>query len=587
MALFSVTSLRGRLLTFLLSAAAPVGFVILYLNWQWSREVTENLYKEAQLLASLVAASEQQLIQQTQELLFGLSNVPATRNGDSHACNTELARLWQQRKPTYANIGVVRPNGEIFCSAAPLRELTVLPHSALEKCFKRVLETHEFAIGEYAVGQITQRPVLVAAHPVLDNTRQLQSVVFAALDLQWLNQLATAVQIPAGASLTILDRNGTVLARHPDLENWIGRSVAQLPLFQSVVLGGATEATGLNGEPLIYAYASLVTSQRPGDVNVVVGMPKQVVTTIFSRLLMSSLLVVGVIALTTLAVAWVGSERLVLQPLQRLAGMTRRLTKGELRLRVDFPDRRDELAQLARSFDEMVKILQRKEEERDRAEQALHLAHQQLLEAQEHERRRLAYELHDEIGQMLTAVKMNLQTLQRMPDKFAARMEDSVALVESALAQVRALSLDLRPPMLDELGLIPTLQWYVQQQARRAGWQMHFVADPLTSRPPCEIEAACFRVAQEALTNVARHANAFTVWVEVRHEERELWLSVRDDGRAFNAAQLPTWTSAGTSLGLIGMQERVRLVGGKVTIASTPEQGTEVRAWFPLVNENA
>ncbi len=207
-----------------------------------------------------------------------------------------------------------------------------------------------------------------------------------------------------------------------------------------------------------------------------------------------------------------------------------------------------------------------------------------LLEVQETERRALARELHDEIGQALSALKINLQGMMRVtePSAQARYLEDSVDIVEHTLQQVRSLSLDLRPSLLDDLGLVPALRWYLDRQAQRAGFVARLVTDPSETRLPAHLETACFRVAQEAITNVVRHARAPRVDVELRRSDGALQLTVRDEGVGFDVRTAQAHAARGNSLGLISMQERVHLASGTIDIESAPGHGTQIRARFPL-----
>jgi PAS domain S-box-containing protein len=217
------------------------------------------------------------------------------------------------------------------------------------------------------------------------------------------------------------------------------------------------------------------------------------------------------------------------------------------------------------------------------ANRQLRILSRQLFHIQEEERRHLARELHDEIGQTLTAAKINLKIIAPdVPAKVAGRLDDSVQLLDRLLGQVRELSLDLRPPLLDELGLVPTLRWLVDQQAQRAGLRVTFIAnvDGLEIDP--DAQTACFRVTQEAITNVIRHSGARNVVVEVRREAERLALSVRDDGVGFDPAVIQQRTAQDFTLGLVSMKERAFLVRGGFKVQSTPGKGTEIRAWFPL-----
>ena len=216
--------------------------------------------------------------------------------------------------------------------------------------------------------------------------------------------------------------------------------------------------------------------------------------------------------------------------------------------------------------------------------QRLQALSRRLVEVQETERRHLARELHDEIGQALTVIEMNLQALLESPgtDALAPRLKESLEVVERVLEQVHDLSLNLRPSMLDDLGLEPALRWCTERQAALAGLQAEVRADPLEQRLDPMIETECFRVAQEALTNVVKHAKARTVTVELTRNDEQLHLSVRDDGVGFDVAGLREQAVRGASLGLLSMEERATLAGGGLQYHSTPGQGTEVHAWFPL-----
>jgi PAS domain S-box-containing protein len=214
----------------------------------------------------------------------------------------------------------------------------------------------------------------------------------------------------------------------------------------------------------------------------------------------------------------------------------------------------------------------------------LQLLSHRLVESQETERRHIARELHDEVGQTLTVAEMNLQAVLSSPRAASVprRVNESLRAVERVLGQVRDLSLALRPSMLDDLGLEPTLRWYTNRQASLAGLRAEFQADTLEERLDPIIETACFRVGQEALTNVVRHARARAVAVELRKREGHLHLYVRDNGVGFDVAALRDQAVQGGSMGLLSMEERATLADGGLECKSAPGQGTEVHAWFPL-----
>lgn len=229
--------------------------------------------------------------------------------------------------------------------------------------------------------------------------------------------------------------------------------------------------------------------------------------------------------------------------------------------------------------------------QRKQFEESLRVAHRRLqrlsrraIEILESERRHLARELHDEIGQVLTAVKINVEAVSRQISEPALkeRLRDSIEVTATALSQVRQLSLDLRPAQLDELGLVPALRGHLNRQATVGKFTPHFQAPELAKRLSTGIETACFRVCQEALTNIVRYARASAVWIDLVVEPDQLTLSVRDDGVGFVVDVSANRAAHGESLGLLSMEERIALVGGVLTVQSQPGQGTVVRARVPL-----
>lgn len=215
--------------------------------------------------------------------------------------------------------------------------------------------------------------------------------------------------------------------------------------------------------------------------------------------------------------------------------------------------------------------------------QQLETLSRQLISAREEELRHLARELHDEIGQQLTLMKMNLRNIQRDADEsIRSRLDENIQMIEQAVEQVRNLSLNMRPPHLDDLGLVATLHWYLKKQAALAGFEERLTVIPSDVRVPIDLATVCFRITQEAVTNAIRHARPASIEIELRCESGMLQLTIRDDGCGFNVADARKRALEGTSLGIISMQERAKLTGGETEITSTIGRGTEVCARFPL-----
>ncbi len=217
----------------------------------------------------------------------------------------------------------------------------------------------------------------------------------------------------------------------------------------------------------------------------------------------------------------------------------------------------------------------------EQAEQELRRLSQQLVRAQEDERKVLSRELHDEVGQMLTALRMELRKLEQFregpEEQFRQSLQDARHLTEEALRTVRDLAMGLRPSMLDDLGLGPAVEWQAREFARRYGVPVNVQLEGELDRVGERERTCIYRVVQEALTNCARHAHARTIRVTVHGRQDAVVVTVQDDGVGFDPAK-----ASKRGLGLLGLQERVRELGGQVKLFSQPGRGTVLMAEVPL-----
>ena len=212
----------------------------------------------------------------------------------------------------------------------------------------------------------------------------------------------------------------------------------------------------------------------------------------------------------------------------------------------------------------------------------------QLVNAQEAERKRISRELHDEMGQALTMMSINLAAIEKeLPSELAPtireRLAETSSLADQVLGQIRELSLDLRPTMLDDLGLVSTLRWYVNRYAKRLNIEVEFEAIDLEDRLTADIETVLYRVAQEALTNVARHAQANRVRLLLERKESTVVAFIEDDGQGFDVEKLAGPEAPERGVGLLDIRERVTSLGGSFSIQSGPGQGTRLSVEIPIV----
>ena len=221
----------------------------------------------------------------------------------------------------------------------------------------------------------------------------------------------------------------------------------------------------------------------------------------------------------------------------------------------------------------------------ERAEQELRSLSSQLVHAQEQERRTISRELHDEIGQTLTGLGIELANLEHLREgpqsEYRSHLADAKRLTEETLRTVRNIAMGLRPSMLDDSGIVPAVRWQASELSRRTGTPVELQIEGDFDGVGDEGRTCLYRVVQEALTNCARHAEATTIQITMQSKKESLCLSIRDDGLGFDTGR------ARTGLGLIGIEERVKELGGSLAVRSWPDRGTLLRVEIPLANSNS
>lgn len=279
-----------------------------------------------------------------------------------------------------------------------------------------------------------------------------------------------------------------------------------------------------------------------------------------------------------------GVATVLTRPLTQLAEAAEAVGRGDFTWRP--PSwAHDEIGRLGSSFARMAERLEHFRDELRRRDEVRSRLLEQVMTAQEEERRRIARELHDETGQSLTTLTVGLATIADAPDIAVARERATQlrGLAARTLEEVHNLSRGLRPSVLDDLGLLPALERHLKEYGASRG----IVVDLHTAgfdhqRLPGPLEIAVYRIVQEALTNVARHAAAGAVSVILEHRGRSVHIIVEDDGRGFDVEEVLRSGDADRTLGLHGMRERAALVGGSLTVESAPGRGTTIFAEIPL-----
>jgi len=587
---FSFSSLRVRLVILILIAVVPALAVMLYSAAEQERLDAALVQQNLSRLAVLHVREERQLLDGTRQILKALAQFVLTHREDRKACTVFFANLVKEFE-RYTDFGEVTLDGRLICTTDPT---PVLLNEDNRRWFQQAIKSGELASSGFRAGTVAGRPTFILAYPVIDATGRTLAAVFASLDLEWLNRLdiLQGERLPAGATLTRIDHRGMVLSQQPGPEAWIGRPLPIPNLLETILAHkqGLLEALTPEKVPYLFAYEPLLTGAADRDVYLILGVPKQSALAVSRRILARNLLWLGIASMVALLAAWFGGDMFFLRQVRTLLATTRRLAAGDLAARTGVRYGQGELGQLERAFDEMAAALQDKEAERLRAHEKLRISQMVLRNlslylqtAREEERTRIAREIHDELGQALTALKMDLSWLKRRispeQDALKAKTATMEGVIDGTMQTIQRLSGELRPGILDDLGLAAAIEWQAGEFEKRTGIPCRIQVRPEEITLDRERSTAVFRIFQEALTNVARHAKATAVTASLETREGAVVLEVADNGRGITEEEL----ASPKSFGLLGIRERVLFLGGVVTIEGTPGKGTTVRVEVPLV----
>ena len=415
----------------------------------------------------------------------------------------------------------------------------------------------------------TNLPVLVIASPTTSPQGQITGLTLTWVHMPNIWPFLTNTPIGESGYLYLIDPAGNIVSR-PDRLTGNPAPVTGLPpttrLPPTTGLSAELLASyqGLSGQPVIGKMAPIENT----DWRVIVEIPASEA----NRGLTSLLVILGAILLFGISLAiWMARlfSRWLLQPIHTLQESAERITEGDFSHRIAL-HRSDELGFLAAAINQMVATLEQTIME-------LRTVSLNLLSAQESERRRVAQEIHDELGQTLTALRLNLWIgLQSDPENqtLSAAHRQATDVQETA----RTLSHELRPAMLDDLGLLPTLEWYIDRVEQRANLAIVLETNIDEVTISSGMKTALYRLIVEALTNITKHAAASVAEICLITTDQGLYLTIQDDGSGFDPAILYQTQS----LGLAGMRERVNLLQGQFLIESNLEQGTKITINLPL-----
>lgn len=555
-------SIRWWLGALVAGAALPLLLLLIWIYEVQVRHEEAEARQTALRTASITAARMRTLHVDSLRLMKGMVAGPALRYLEHAPCDVLFAIV--DASPQYADLLLFDADGTLVCSAEPAPEDR--PVSVLARQWIAARLRERTLPPSVPVMQLwANRWVSLLSMPVTGADGALRGTLV-------LVQLpeALAEPLPPDAVMTILDRDGNVVARSNDPHQWTGRSahgvsIAELTARRGV---GMAAATGLDGVSRQYGFNSVPELGWRIYVGIPTATAREEVQEMFVNGVAGGTIIILVVIVVALMLA-----RAVEHPVAALSRAAESASRGAFES-VDAAGPR-EIAQLAETFNNM--LARRLEGERE-----LKALSERLLLVQEEERTRIARELHDDLGQALTALKMDVGGLLSMTPPSAADeplRNRIMATLDETVTAVQRISSELRPSVLDDLGLPTAIEAEALRFERRTGIECEL---SLPKHAELSVDgpaaSAIYRIVQEALTNVARHANASRVEVRLRERPEELLLEIRDDGRGITDAEV----SDPRSLGLIGIRERAVMAGGTVHFEGVAGRGTIVSVRIPL-----
>ncbi len=442
------TSLRARLISLVLLCLLPVLGMTIYNCIEDRRLAIAQVRDDMRQVSKTAATQQSQTVANAQQLLVVLAKIRRVTENIPDEC-TGILREILKSYPLYNNIGVVKPNGQVVCSAVDTTQNNI---RAPQAWLQQTIKNRSFTVGRYA--QKSDRPAtIVFCYPVFDYKNAVKSVIFLTLNPKWLERLAPEIPLPVGSTLSILDRNGIVIARYPQPQDWQVQSTVNVPAIKQMLLQGKdiAEVNGVDGSQYLYVPTARYTN---ADVYMAaIGISQVEPFAQANRTLWRNLLGLGLVAAIAITIAWFGSELFWIRPLNKLVSATQRLAAGDLHARVNLPNRHEELSQLARTFDYMAASLERQLTEIKLAESQVRQLNQTLeqrvaertaqLELTNKELESFAYSVsHDlraplrHINGFVEALSRHLESDRSLSDRKVAHYIDVIQASSQKMGQL-------------------------------------------------------------------------------------------------------------------------------------------------------
>jgi PAS domain S-box-containing protein len=366
-------SIRSKLILLGVLAFLPVVLLTGFNSWYQRRLVVAEVKERMAKILDFAVLHEEEVVQETHQILAILAEAPILLDGGKPASEL-LARLLKA-SPQYTNFVVCRPNGQVIASAVPLKA----PENFSDRpYFQDVLKNKSFTIGQFVVGRITGKPIIVFGYPVLDRQGTTAAVILAPLDLSRVTRFEAEidVQTPGNSPYVKLDSHGTVLSAYPEAQVFGRGHPLEESLFKRISKEkkGTFQAVGADGVERLYLFSSYRSPMNREGGYVLLGIPTKALFAGIDRQLAVNLMVLALIALLFMAIMRFGGNTLIVRPVGILADASKRLAGGDLTARSGLGSTQGEFGQLGRAFDEMAEEIQHRQEESRKMQEALRLS---------------------------------------------------------------------------------------------------------------------------------------------------------------------------------------------------------------------
>lgn len=581
-------SLRSRLMLLVALAIAPSVLMTIYTGWKEREHAIEAARENLQRLTNLAAVNEAESIRSARQLLMDLSDNPDLIGGPQR-CDA-LLKTTLNKNPSYANLGLIQMNGDVSCSAVASSTPVNLADRAH---FKRAIFERRFIAGNYVFGRVIQKHTINLTYPIFDANAEVIAVVFAALDLSELDKFVDGINLSPGSILVTADSGGSIISRRPDPQDWFGKKVTD-EMFDAMSQADRppTLLKGPDGVTRLHAFARIGTPEI-SDFSVTIGIPSADIVAAATRDQITALLTLAATTLLALIATWFLGEVTIVRRVRALVGTADKIALGKLDARTGIQYGREEISLLARAVDGMAEALQKKDAERNSAEEGLRAADRRKDEFLA----MLAHELRNPLApissaaQILKLVNSADPRVRQTGDIIGRQVEHMTGLIDDLL-DVSRVTRGLITLSKEQLDLRTVVDNAIEQVRSLLETRRHRLIVEMPSEPVCVYgdRMRLIQIVSNLLNNAAKYTpedGEISLWVKVSGDACSL--GIKDNGMGISSSLMPhvfelfsqadrtpDRSQGGLGLGLSLVKSLVELHGGTITAHSDgPGQGSE------------